>query len=220
MYSLIVFDLDGTLLDTRRDLADSANELLAAFGGETLPVAAVVDMVGEGARVLVERAFAAAGLATPPADAVARFLEIYDRRLVDFTRPYPGVAEALPVLAARWPLAVLTNKPAAPAGRLLDHFGFRQYFGRIVGGDSEWPRKPAPEALLAIAGEVGVSPAATLMVGDSRVDHETACRAGTGICVARYGFGWERFPWEALVGNELFIDAPGELPGKLGRLSR
>ena len=216
-YSLIVFDLDGTLLDTRRDLADSANELLVAFGGAPLPVEAVVGMVGEGARVLVERVFAAAGLAPPPDAAVARFLEIYDRRLFDFTRPYAGIADVLPVLAAHWPLAVLTNKPQKPADRLLEHFGFRRYFRRVIGGDSAWPRKPAPDALLALAREAGVPPDATLLIGDSRIDHETARNARTGICVARYGFGWDRFPQDALTGRELLIDEPGELPEKLWR---
>jgi phosphoglycolate phosphatase len=210
-YALVVFDLDGTLLDTRQDLADSANELLDAFGGAPLPDADVVRMVGDGARVLVERAFAAGGLDQPPSDAVARFLQIYDRRLFNHTRPYAGVGDLLEALAALVPLSVLTNKPQVPADRLLVHFGLDRHFARVAGGDASFPRKPSPEGLLALAREAGAAAGSTLMVGDSRIDHETARRAGTGICLARYGFGWETFPHERLSGDELFIDAPGQL---------
>jgi phosphoglycolate phosphatase len=211
VYRLIVFDLDGTLLDTRRDLACSANELLQSYGGQPLAEDAVVRLVGEGARVLVERAFAAARLGAPPAEALVRFLEIYDRHLIETTEPYAGVGQMLAAACVRHTLALLTNKPTAPAIKLLNHFGFRRYFRHVFGGDGRWLRKPAPDGLLGIAATNGARAAETLMVGDSRIDHQTARNAATPICLARYGFGWEQFPQDALAGDELFIDAPGDL---------
>jgi phosphoglycolate phosphatase len=216
VFSLVVFDLDGTLLDTRRDLADSANELIGHFGGGPLALDAVVRMVGEGARVLVERAFREAGLGAPPDDAVSEFVEIYGRHLFETTTVYDGVADVLEALAARYPLAVLTNKPQAQSDRLLEHFGLSRFFGRVIGGDTTMPRKPAPDALLALARDTGVPPGSTLMVGDSRIDFETARNAGAQICLARYGFGWEYFPLDRLDGTERLIDSPRDLLSVVG----
>lgn len=213
--SLFVFDLDGTLIDSRRDLADSANDVVAAWGGQALPVATVTRMVGEGARVLVARAFEAAGLGRAPDEAVPVFLEVYGRRLFDHTRPYDGAGDMLAWAASHAPVAILTNKPQAPAERLVAHFGFDRHVTRIVGGDSRWPRKPAPDALLALAAAAGAAPEATLLVGDSRIDFETARGAGTRICLARYGFGWEQFPTDQLRGDEWLLDAPRGLAAAL-----
>jgi phosphoglycolate phosphatase len=213
--ALFVFDLDGTLIDSRRDLADSANDVVVSWGGRALAVEAVTRMVGEGARVLVARAFEAAGLGAAPDTALAEFLSIYDRRLFNHTRPYDGAGDMLAWAAAHGPVAILTNKPLAPAERLAAHFGFSAHARRIVGGDGQWPRKPAPESLLALAAAEGVPPEATLMVGDSRIDFDTARHAGTRICLAKYGFGWEQFPIERLRGDEVFIDAPRDLPAAI-----
>src|SRR5438874_8494910 len=109
---LIVFDLDGTLVDSRRDLANSMNTLLAECGAAPLPEETIGRMVGDGAAVLVARGFAAARVPAPP-DALARFLAIYDDHLLDHTRPYDGIADALTALGRRADLAVLTNKPLA-----------------------------------------------------------------------------------------------------------
>jgi phosphoglycolate phosphatase len=186
---LIVFDLDGTLIDSRRDLADSANELLDSYGAPPLPMDAIVAMVGEGARVLVRRALQASGLRAVPDDALARFLEIYDRRLVVHTRPYPGIVDALHAAAPRARLAVLTNKPQHHTDRLLDALGLTGLFAAgIIGGDTAFGRKPDPAGLVSLMTRASIGPAETLMVGDSAVDLETAQRAGTGICLALYGF--------------------------------
>jgi len=214
--ALIVFDLDGTLIDSRRDLADSANELIGRYGGRVLPVHEVTGMVGEGARMLIARAFRAAGLDESPDEALPAFLEIYGRRLFDHTRPYEGVQEMLRDAAAAAPLAVLTNKPQHPADRLVAHFGFDRLVRRVIGGDAGFPRKPAPDGLLALAGEVGAPPGRTLLVGDSWIDHETAAAAGALVCVARYGFGWARFDQGRLRGDEWVIDAPRELARVMG----
>ena len=108
---LLVFDLDGTLVDSSRDLADSANALLVSYGAAPLDEPSVIRMVGEGAAVLVARLMAARGVQADPAEALARFLALYDERLLAHTRPYDGIPEALDELR-RWArLAVLTNKP-------------------------------------------------------------------------------------------------------------
>lgn len=219
MYRLIVFDLDGTLIDSRRDLANATNRLLQELGGEPLAEDAVAAMVGEGAGVLVRRAVAAAGLEVDRARALARFLDIYESCLLDNTRPYDGVREVLDTLSQSTRLAVLTNKPAGATRRILEGLDLLRWFARVVGGDSEFPRKPDPAALLHLAASAGVAPAATLMVGDSRIDLETARRAGTAMCLARYGFGY-RGETADLAGTEYAIDAPHALIPLMRRLAR
>ena len=187
--SLIVFDLDGTLVDSRLDLAESTNEVLATYGAPALPVDRVAMMVGEGARKLVERALGAAGLDPAEPEALARFLEIYGRRLLGHTRPYEGIPDALARLGADHPLAVLTNKPGALTRRLLDAFDLARHFRSVIGGDSEWGRKPDPAGLRALMREHGAEAGGTWLVGDSMIDVETARRAGTRMCVVLYGFG-------------------------------
>jgi phosphoglycolate phosphatase len=211
MYQLIVFDLDGTLVDSRTDLASAVNALIEELGGARLPVQAVADMVGEGAGVLVRRALRAASLSKVPVGALERFLELYDERLLDDTRPYGGTAETLELVAARGlPMAVLTNKPGRATERVLEGLGLRRYFQDVIGGDAPFGRKPDPGGLLHLVQTADATPATTLLVGDSRVDLETARRGGTRICLARYGFGY-RFEEGDFEGAELFIDAPGDL---------
>src|SRR5712691_844767 len=122
MYRLYVFDLDGTLVDSRRDIAESANALLETCGARPLPEETIGRMVGDGAATLVARAFAAAGIERPT-DALNRFLAIYDTRLLKHTRPYPQMPEVLEALGARAPLAVLTNKPLAATHTILCGLG-------------------------------------------------------------------------------------------------
>jgi phosphoglycolate phosphatase len=187
--TLIVFDLDGTIVDSREDLADSTNEMLASYGARPLAIEAVTAMVGEGAKMLVARALRAAAPEADLAEALERFREVYDRRLLVHTRPYDGLPAVLNAAAARSALAVLTNKPEAPTRRLLDAFGLAPHFALVVGGDSGFPRKPDPAGLAHIMLDVQSTPERTLVIGDSNVDWETARRAGTSFCAARYGFG-------------------------------
>ena len=189
MLSVLVFDLDGTLVDSRRDIAESANELLASLGAPPLDHDEVVQMVGEGARLLVSRVLAAGGVRADIDAAFARFSAIYDRRLADHTRPYPGVVAGLERLAERFTLAVLTNKPQHHTDRLLEALDLRRYFVQALGGDTAQGRKPDPTGLTALIGAAGAVPAAGMLVGDSWVDAETARRGGTRFCFAEYGFG-------------------------------
>ena len=184
-----MFDLDGTLVDSRRDIAESANELLAALDAPPLDHDEVVRMVGEGARLLVSRVLAAGGVRADIDAAFARFSAIYDRRLADHTRPYPGVVAGLERLAERFTLAVLTNKPQHHTDRLLEALDLRRYFVQALGGDTAQGRKPDPTGLTALIGAAGAVPAAGMLVGDSWVDAETARRGGTRFCFAEYGFG-------------------------------
>ena len=207
---LIVFDLDGTLVDSQRDLAESTNDMLATYGAAPLAIDVVAGMVGEGARGLVRRALAAVALEPDESEAIARFRAAYDRRLLLHTRPYPGVPEMLETLAARARLAVLTNKPEAPARRLLDALDLAPRFARVIGGDSGFPRKPDPAAVRHLMEEAGDSPHATLLVGDSMIDVETARRSDVRMCVALYGFGRLRGPLE-LRGDELQAERPEDV---------
>lgn len=257
MIRLIVFDLDGTLIDSRRDIADSINELLGTYHAAPLPLERVLTMVGEGARLLIQRALTAQNVDPSLDEAHARFLEIYDRRLVDHTRLYDGVLDllqafggdasgapageprtGLPVAAADAPgasglgggrgtrdaagddraqLAVLTNKPGAPARRIIEHLGIADRFLAIVGGDSPLPRKPDPQALLALCAQTGAAPEETLMVGDSWVDVQTARNAGTHACFVTFGFGEP--PAEGLMPGEWTIDHAVQLLEVVARLN-
>lgn len=218
MADLIVFDLDGTLVDSRLDLAGSANRLLEELGAAPLSVDQVVAMVGEGARVLVGRVLAAAGVATDLDAALSRFLSIYDDHLVDHTRLYPGVSELLTALESRAALAVLTNKPGHHTGRLLDALDARRHFFEVVGGDARWPRKPDPASLQHLIAAAGVPASSTVMVGDSMVDVDTARGAGARICIARYGFG--HIPDTATAGALVADDPRDLLPLLLDAIDR
>jgi len=213
---LLVFDLDGTLIDSQQDLAESANRMLASYGAVALPAPAIAAMVGEGAKILVERALAAGGLDPAEPEALSRFLAFYDQQLLVHTRPYPGVIEALEAVSPLAPVAVLTNKPERPTRRLLEALGLDQSVRWALGGDSGFARKPDPAGLQSLIEAAGAQPRTTLLVGDSMVDAETARRAGTHLCVARYGFGGLRGP-VVLAGEESEVLDSRDLAGVLRR---
>jgi phosphoglycolate phosphatase len=212
MFQLIVFDLDGTLIDSRRDLANATNALLVECGAAPLAEERVGRMVGDGAATLVARAFQASGIAQPP-DALDRFLRIYGEHLLDYTRPYDGIPEALRTLRSSRRLAVLTNKPLASTRRILDGLALAQYFppDAVVGGDGPFPRKPDPAGLQHLVDRAGVTPADTLLVGDSAIDWRTARAARVSVCLVRYGFGFEGSPLDELGMEDRVVASPGEL---------
>ncbi len=149
MIELIVFDLDGTLVDSHKDLAKAANTLVRELGGTAVSEEDVVRMVGEGAAVLVRRALTASGLDPDTPGALDRFLEVYDACLLDQTKPYPGMVELLANLAGRYRLAILTNKPSRATTRVVEGLDLARFFDPVVGGDSPLGRKPDPAGLLA-----------------------------------------------------------------------
>jgi phosphoglycolate phosphatase len=186
--------------------------MLVAFGAPPLSDAEIGRMVGDGAATLVARACAARGLASP-ADALERFLAIYDRGLLNHTRPYPRMADVLTMLGARATLAVLTNKPLGATRQILGGLDLARFFdpGLVLGGDGPLPRKPDPAGLRHLMAATGAVPASTLFVGDSFVDWTTARQAPASVCMARYGFGYEGFPAGDLGPDDRVIDAPAEL---------
>ncbi|HTM02218.1 MAG TPA: HAD-IA family hydrolase [Vicinamibacterales bacterium] len=201
VHRLIAFDLDGTLIDSRRDLADSANDLIRELGGEPLSEEAIGRMVGDGARLLVRRALTAAGLEETDT-ALTRFLAFYDERLLNHTRLYDGAEDVVRMAREQARVVVLTNKPKAPSERILAGLGVRGLFADVVGGDGPLPRKPDPASLLALMQAAGTEARTTLMVGDSAIDHRTALNAGVRPCLVSYGFGFATFAREQLTGGE------------------
>jgi phosphoglycolate phosphatase len=209
---LVVFDLDGTLVDSRRDLANAANALIAERGGQQLPVETIAAMVGEGAALLVRRLVKASGLDLDIREALPRFLELYDERLLVHTRLYEGTVAMLETLHGNATLAVLTNKPQRPTEAILAGLGIASMFEWVVGGDTAHGRKPDPAGLAHIIAAAGASAGETLMVGDSAIDLRTARAAGTRVCLVSYGFG---FPTtrELLDGTERIANEASAIVG-------
>jgi phosphoglycolate phosphatase len=208
---LIAFDLDGTLVDSRRDLTGSANQLIEELGGTPLSEDEVARMVGEGAALLVRRALEAAGLHDRPG-ALARFLDIYDEHLLDTTQPYAGITDAVHAARSVASVAVLTNKPTRATERLLEGLGLRALFDEVIGGDGVYPRKPDPTGLMSLMARAGASAERTMFVGDSPIDHETAKRAEVRCCMARYGFGYGLFVTGHPASDEWSVANAFELP--------
>jgi len=186
---LVVFDLDGTLIDSSQDLAAAVNRALrrAAPDAPGLPEEVVRTFIGSGARVLITRSVAEAGLPQSVDDVLALFLEEYRRGLLDATRLYPGTEDALSRLRDRR-LAVLTNKPGDMSRAILEGLGVADRFFRIYGAGDVEARKPDPGGLRRIAAEAGVDPQAAVMVGDSGIDVQTGRAAGALTAGVTYGF--------------------------------
>jgi phosphoglycolate phosphatase len=209
----VVFDLDGTLVDSRQDLATAINALRGALGLSPLSLAEVTSMVGEGAPVLLRRALPESVSGTAFEDALARFLDLYHETCLAATRPYGGVEELLAGLAPRYPLAVLTNKPERHSRRILAGLGLLPRFALVVGGDTLPTRKPDPDGLRWIAASWRTSPRRLLLVGDSAVDADTAAAAGSGLALVSWGYGRP----EQLAGVAAWhVDSPAELLAGLG----
>lgn len=188
---IIVFDLDGTIIDSAQDIADAIGEMLESYGAAPLPINDVVTMVGEGAPMLVQRALKKSQVDPQPHEALDRYTKIYDRRLMNHTAPYDGIREMLAVVLRRGPLAVLTNKPLGPSIGILEALGLRGFFSRVIGGDSEHGRKPDPAGLLSLQSLAPGEP--LVMIGDSPADWKTAEAANVPFVFARYGFGAGKF---------------------------
>ena len=179
------------MIDSARDIAESVSELVESYGAAPLPMTEVVNMVGDGAPILVRRALKESGVNPSPDEALARYMGIYDRRLMNHTTTYHGIVESLSVVLQRGPLAVLTNKPLGPSIGILEALGLRGFFARVIGGDSEYGRKPDPAGLLALQ---ALAPGDQLvMIGDSPADWQAAEAANVPFVLARYGFGAAKF---------------------------
>jgi phosphoglycolate phosphatase len=203
---LLVFDLDGTLIDSAQDLCNSVNETLKDYGYGPLPDPAIASLVGNGAPLLMRRSLAlASGRNADAVDenlfasAYAFFLDYYRKHKLDFTYAYAGVLEALKALhelheapgATKRTMAVLTNKPVRPARGICEGLGLAEFFPYIYGGDSFEAKKPDPTGLRKLMQETGAQPQETVMIGDSQVDVLTARNAGAWSVGCAFGFGSE-----------------------------
>ena len=215
----VLFDLDGTLIDSAPDIAAAVNELLARGGRPPLTVAAVTSMIGNGVEKLVERAIAASGDVLDAA-ALKRqqmaMIDIYARHLTGLTVLLPGVREALDALHGSGVLlGLVTNKPQRFIETVLDHFDMSPLFGVVIGGDAGVAKKPAPDMLLAALEEFGVAQSDAVMVGDSEADADAARAAGISGVIVRGGY--TNVPAEQLGANVVIDDMSG-LAAALDRL--
>jgi phosphoglycolate phosphatase len=216
---LLVFDLDGTLIDSAQDLCNSVNATLSHYGHDPLLDTAIAGFIGDGALMLVRRAFAEASGGPVDEDFLAKaydyFLDYYRAHKLDFTYAYAGVLEALAALhklheppagTARI-MAVLTNKPVRPAREICKALGLAPYFIRIYGGNSFDTKKPDPAGLLALMAEAGAKPDQTVMIGDSQVDVLTARNAGVWSIGCTFGLSPETL---LATQPDILVDSPEE----------
>lgn len=209
LIELFVFDLDGTLIDSSRDLANSTNAMRARFGLPPLEQEVVNSYVGNGAAVLVRRALGSDAPEERIAEALDYFLKYYRAHALEHTNLYPGIPEMLAALATNGrKLAVLTNKPEEITLDILAALGVQKLFFRVCGGNTFAQKKPHPAGLLDLIARASVEPDAALMVGDSAVDVQTARNAETRSCGALWGFQPETF---ATAPPDFTIAVPGDL---------
>jgi phosphoglycolate phosphatase len=191
---LVIFDLDGTLIDSRLDLVHSVNAALRYIERPELPDDVIASYVGDGAPILIQRALG--GEAVDEAlirKGLAFFLSYYREHKLDHTTVYPGIAEALATIqnaanGAPRKLAVLTNKPVIPSKAIVDALGLGQFFSQVYGGNSFTTKKPDPEGARKLLEEIGVLPEQAAIVGDSQVDVRTGRNAGLRTVGVTYGF--------------------------------
>jgi phosphoglycolate phosphatase len=221
---LLVFDLDGTLIDSAQDLCNSVNATLDQFGHAALKDAEIAGFIGDGALLLVRRAFARAYGRPVDEESIQSayrfFLEYYRAHKLDFTYAYEGVLEALAALkklhdepgSPTRAMAVLTNKPVRPAEDICAALGLAPYFMKIYGGNSFSTKKPQPEGLLALMAEAGATPEQTVLIGDSHVDVLTARNAGAWAIGCTFGLAPE-----SLVSTQpdILVDSPEDWTGAL-----
>jgi phosphoglycolate phosphatase len=186
--SLLVFDLDGTLIDSEEDLALSVNSTLAKMARERLPRETIASYVGQGVTVLVQKALGGDAACPEVEQGVRIFLEEYRAHMLDHTAAYPGVRDALDALVGR-KLAVLTNKPVNFSRAILAGLDLDGYFLKVYGGNSFPNKKPDPLGIQTLMSELEVPASKTLMVGDSATDVLTGRNAGAWTCGVTYGMG-------------------------------
>jgi phosphoglycolate phosphatase len=206
---LLIFDLDGTLIDSQRDLVNSVNAARVHMGLAELPAETVHSYVGNGAPVLIRRAMGAGAADADVERALAYFLQHYRAHMLDYTVLYPGVRESLDVFRDNGiRMAVLTNKPSHIAEAIIAGLGVSEHFFRIYGGNSFPQKKPDPVGIHALLQETGLPAEQALMVGDSAVDVRTARNAGIKACGVTYGFQPESLKEEP---PDYLLDHMGEL---------
>ena len=206
---LIIFDLDGTLIDSAEDLAISTNATRQHFGLPPLAAKLINSYVGNGAAVLVKRAMGADASDAFVAEALAFFLKYYRDHALEHTHLYPGIRELIDQLsAAGHQMAVLTNKPVKISVDIVNALGLATHIPRVYGGDSFASKKPDPIGIATLIRDTASSTGETLMVGDSGVDIQTARNARVRSCGVSWGFHPQAFQVDV---PDVLIHAPGEL---------
>ena len=213
MIELLIFDLDGTLIDSRLDLANAVNAARRHMGREPLSNELVYSYVGNGAPILMRRALGGQATEAEVQEALEFFLEYYGQHVLDNTALYPGVRESVERLRdAGRRMAVLTNKPVRMSQTIVDGLGMSAHFFRVYGGNSFDFKKPNPIGIETLMAEAGVGRDQTLMVGDSSVDVQTARNAGIACCGVTYGFQPETLADPA---PEILVDRMEQLADRL-----
>jgi len=213
---VLIFDLDGTLIDSKLDLALSINAMLEHMGRTVLPHETIYGFVGNGAPVLVRRSLGEGATDADAERGLAYFLDYYRAHMLDSTVAYPGVREGLEMLKGQ-PMAVLTNKPTRFSQAILDGLGLSHYFRFVYGGNSFERKKPDPMGVEKLLRDLCAAPREAMMVGDSEVDVRTARNAGIWACGVSYGLGVEGL---AAVPPDLMVDSLADLPSRLNGHSR
>jgi phosphoglycolate phosphatase len=214
---LLIFDLDGTLIDSRLDLVHSVNAMLRHFHRPQLPPEAVAAMVGDGAPMLVRRALGDPRDHALLQQALDYFLAYYREHKLDNTHVYPGILEALNVLRqgngnGERRMAVLSNKPVNPSRQIVQALGLAPFFMQVYGGNSFSTKKPDPEGARQLMREAGVGPENTVVIGDSSVDVLTGRNANAWTCGVSYGFAPHSLQAPA---PDLLVHSPEELAAAL-----
>jgi len=211
---LVIFDLDGTLVDSRLDLVHSVNAALRHIGRPELPDDLIASYVGDGAPILIQRALGGeAGDEAMVRKGLEFFLSYYREHKLDHTKVYPGVAEALAAIQRSTngvprKMAVLTNKPVNPSRAIVDALGLGPFFTDVYGGNSFPSKKPDPEGARILLAESGASPEQAAIVGDSHVDVRTGRNAGLRTIGVTYGFAPRTLENEP---PDVLVDSPAEL---------
>lgn len=214
---LLIFDLDGTLVDSVPDLTISLNEVLREHGYPPLSVAEVKPMIGDGVPMLVQRGFAARGGSAGEAEAaMPRYTAIYEANATNSSRPYPGVAATLADLRLKgYRTAVCSNKPQRACEIMLAELGIAGLFDGVAGGDRFPVRKPNPGHLVGLIDALGADPSRAAMIGDSENDAAAGLAAGLPLLLMSYGYA--RGDIHALGANRV-LERFGDLPGVLAEL--
>jgi phosphoglycolate phosphatase len=209
---LLLFDLDGTLVDSSQDLADAVNAMLRHYRRPELPCAVIANYIGDGAPMLVRRALGDPDNDQLFHDAVQYFMGWYREHLLDNTRAYPGIIEALDCLATNSgqprSMAVLSNKPVNPSRRIVAGLDFGKYFFQVYGGNSFDTKKPDPYGALKLCEEAGVQPGEAVIIGDSSNDVLTGRNAGIWSVGVTYGLAPQTLE---IAPPDVLIDSPHEL---------
>lgn len=209
---LLIFDLDGTLIDSSEDLAISVNAMLRNAGRAEMTRDVIQSYVGNGAPVLVRRAFGQDASEEAVKHGLAFFMKYYRAHSLEHTKLYPGIRDAVEQLASEHKLAILTNKPERISSDIIEGLGIRECFAHVYGGDRFANKKPNPVGIEALMENTGMLQPETVMIGDTSIDIETARNAGVRSCGVQWGFRPESFNQ---VPPDILVQSPDEMVRQL-----